>query len=100
MKKEFWNTREKQRKTTEDLPYLQQYMNVSYHFFPELGNKLNKVQDARHQSYVNYSPRTILTTRILAYMCGIESMNMINAMFNTETAVRNILKVSEQTQLS
>ena len=27
-------------------------------------------------------------------------MNMINAMFNTETAVRNILKASEQTQLS
>lgn len=72
MKKEFWNTREKQRKATEDLPYLQQYMNVSYHFFPELGNKLNKVQDARHQSYVNYYPNIVRYLRFYVKSCIIE----------------------------
>ncbi len=59
-------------------------------FFPELFQEFSNVKDPRHQSYIDYSARTMLGT--LYYKCigGIASMQEMTMKFNDEAVVKNI----------
>ena len=63
---------------------------VQRKFFPKLFHKFSTVKDPRHQSYIDYSARTMLGT--LYYKCigGITSMQEMTRRFNDEAVVKNI----------
>ena len=51
-------------------------------FFPKLCEALNEVRDPRHQSYITYSNRVIMVTRILSAIFYISSMRKASEEFN------------------
>ena len=61
-------------------------------YFPSLIEKLDKLTDTRHQSYVEYTMATITVTRLLGLLCGIKSMRETDKVFNTEETIQNISK--------
>ena len=63
---------------------------IQKRFYPELFTRFEEVNDPRHQSYIEYSIKTMLGT--LYYKCigGISSMREITSKFNEETVVKNL----------
>ena len=51
---------------------------------------LKQVEDPRHQSYIIYSNRVLLMTRILSSIFYINSMRSTSGEFNDETVIENI----------
>ena len=63
---------------------------IQKRFYPELFTRFEEVNDPRHQSYIEYSIKTMLGT--LYYKCigGISSMREMTSKFNEETVVKNL----------
>ena len=59
-------------------------------FFPKLCEALNEVRDPRHQSYITYSNRVIMVTRILSAIFYISSMRKASEEFNSSMVIKNI----------
>lgn len=52
--------------------------------------RLEEISDPRHQSYIVYSSRVLLATRILSAVFYIDSMRKTSEEFNSETVIANI----------
>ena len=63
---------------------------VQQKFYPELFNKFAELRDPRHQSYVEYTLKTMFGA--LYYKCigGISSMREMTSKFNDEIVVKNL----------
>ena len=63
---------------------------IQQKFYPELFKRFTEVNDPRHQSYIEYSIKTMLGT--LYYKCigGISSMQEMTRKFNDESVVKNL----------
>lgn len=63
---------------------------IQQKFYPELFKRFTEVNDPRHQSYIEYSIKTMLGT--LYYKCigGISSMQEMTRTFNDELVVKNL----------
>lgn len=59
-------------------------------FCPELFSMFGKVADPRHQSYIEYSARTMLGTLYYKSIAGIESMQEMTRAFNDEKVCKNL----------
>ena len=51
----------------------------------------------RNKSYITYSMRTLIMTRLIALICGITSMNEINQNFNKDEVIKNLSTTWNQT---
>ena len=58
-----------------------------------LNKLLDDLTDKRHKSYITYSIRTLILTRIFALLCGITSMNEMNTKFNKDEAISNLSSI-------
>lgn len=68
-------------------------------YFPMLNKLLDDLTDKRHKSYITYSIRTLILTKISTLLCDITSMNEMNTKFNKDVIeqlnieeIRNIRK--------
>lgn len=63
---------------------------IQQKFYPELFKRFTEVNDPRHQSYIEYSIKTMLGT--LYYKCigGISSMQEMTRKFNDESVAKNL----------
>lgn len=59
-------------------------------FCPELFSMFGKVADPRHQSYIEYSARTMLGTLYYKSIAGISSMQEMTRAFNNENVCKNL----------
>lgn len=82
--------RSEKRKLKKEIEVFSDVVNIIKQYFPCLINKLDKLTDTRHQSYVEYTMSTITVTRLLALLCGIKSMRQVTQTFNTEETIKNI----------
>lgn len=82
--------RNEKRKLKKEIEVFSDVVNIIKQYFPWLINKLDKLTDTRHQSYVEYTMSTITITRLLALLCGIKSMRQVTQTFNTEETIKNI----------
>ncbi len=82
--------RSEKRKLRKETEVFSDVVNIIKQYFPFLVNKLDKLTDTRHQSYVEYTMSTITITRLLALLCGIKSMRQVTQTFNTEGTIKNI----------
>ena len=88
------NRREK-RMLKKEINMFSDVVNIIKQYFPFLIDKLEKLTDIRHQSYIDYTMSIITVTRLLALICGIKSMRQVTQTFNTEETVKNIANLLE-----
>lgn len=77
------------RKKMEQNP-IQECNKIQKRFCPELFSMFASVKDPRHQSYIDYSIKTMLGTMYYKCIGGIESMQEMNRKFNDENVCRNL----------
>lgn len=80
---------ERIRKKLEKNPILE-CNKIQKKFCPELFSMFGKVKDPRHQSYIDYSARTMLGTLYYKSIAGIESMQEMTRAFNDENVCKNL----------
>ena len=80
---------ERARKKLEKNPIVE-CNKIQNKYYPELFVKFGQVKDPRHQSYIDYTAKTMLGT--LYYKCigGISSMQEMTRKFNDEKVVNNL----------
>lgn len=88
------NRREK-REMKREINMFSNVVNIIKQYFPQLTEKLEKLTDIRHQSYVEYRMSVITVTRLLGLLCGIKSMRETTEKFNTEDTIKNIANLLE-----
>ena len=88
--------REQRRQLIKDKNLLKEVIKITRKYFPNLTTLFSQVTDKRHKSYITYNIRTIITTRLLALICGITTMNEVSRTFNTEEAIKNLSSICNQ----
>jgi len=82
--------RKAKRELLENENLQQDFLKVQHHFFPDIFKMLNRVNDPRHPSYIEYSSKTILFLRILSGLYSVKSMRKMTEEFNVKTCVENV----------
>lgn len=80
---------ERIRKKLENNPVVE-CNKIQKKFYPELFSMFGKAADLRHQSYIEYSARTMLGTLYYKSIAGIESMQEMTRTFNDEKICKNL----------
>lgn len=80
---------ERIRKKLENNPVIE-CNKIQKKFCPELFFMFGEVADPRHQSYIEYSARTMLGTLYYKSLAGIESMQEMTRAFNDEKVCKNL----------
>lgn len=88
--------REQRRNLVKDKNLLLEIIKIINKYLPNLGNIIDNLTDKRHKSYITYSMKTIIFTRLFALICGITTMNGMTKAFNTEDAIKNLSKICNQ----
>lgn len=65
--------------------------NTQKHFYADLQNRLNAVDDPRDNRYTTYSCATLLGMGLVKNLCGITSMQRMTAVFTMRTVFRTFL---------
>jgi hypothetical protein len=55
--------------------------------------RLKRIKDPRHQSYIEYGPEALLFSMIMKNICGIPSMTNMTEKFNKDECIENIRAV-------
>ena len=83
-------THKEARKHLKELKLAVTLSKVINHFFPELLPALARVNDPKNASYITYSGKVILMTRILSSVFYISSMRKSSEEFNSDKVIQNI----------
>ena len=84
-------TRKETRKRLKELKLAVTLSKVINHFFQGLLPALARVNDPRNASYITYSGKVILMTRILSSVFYISSMRKSSEEFNSDKVIQNIV---------
>ena len=87
--------RKEKRKLKKEINMFSDVVKIIKQYFPQLTQKLDKLTDTRHQSYVEYEMSVITVTRLVGLICGITSMRGTTEKLNTEEAIKNIAELLE-----
>lgn len=87
--------RKEKRELKKEINIFSDVVKIIKQYFPQLTDKLKKLTDTRHQSYVEYQMSVITVTRLLGLLCGIKSMRNTTEKFNTEETIENIANLLE-----
>lgn len=88
-------TRKEKRELEKDKNYFFEFIKIKNHFFKELDDRLKKVKDHRHQSYIRYETDILLLMVLLKNICSLKSMNKMTNGFNKDECIENIKTVLE-----
>lgn len=84
-------TREEKRKIKEEgNNEFVEFQKIETKYFKEFKKDLGKVEDPRHQSYIEYSMLEILYTMIMKNACNLQSMREMTESFNKKELIKNI----------
>lgn len=85
--------RKEKRKNKKKINMFSSVFNIINNYFSDLINKFKNLTDVRNQAYVKYSMDTIMLTRLMACISGIQSMRSLTDTFNTEETIQNISSI-------
>jgi hypothetical protein len=91
--------RKQKRKLTKESKAFRELLKVVKHFFKDFFEKLDEVEDLRHQSYITYNTAEILFVALLTHLMTMRSMRSMTAEFNKEECIENIKKVLDNYEL-
>lgn len=83
-------TRKLKRELKKAVNPLEELLIIIKQYFPNFYNWISSLTDTRNNSYITYSLKICILTRILALCSGIQSMNQINRDFNTDETLNHI----------
>lgn len=86
-------TRKEKREQEKDANYFLEFIKIEKHFFKELTDKLKRVKDIRHQSYITYDPEVMLFIVLLKNMANLKSMRDMSRRLNKDECIENIRSV-------
>lgn len=86
-------TRKELRDHEKEVNYFFEFTKIQRHFFKDFIQQLKKVNDPRSQSYITYSPETILYIILLKNVAGLDSMRSMSKGFNKEECIENMKNV-------
>ena len=86
-------TRKEKREQEKNTNYFFEFIKVKSHFFKEFNEKIKKVKDPRHQSYIIYDPDVILFTVLLKNLADLKSMRDMSRRLNKNECIENVCKV-------
>jgi hypothetical protein len=81
------------RKKEERINFFEEFIKVQKYFFSTLVERLKRIKDPRHQSYIEYGPEALLFSMIMKNICGIPSMTNMTEKFNKDECIENIRAV-------
>jgi hypothetical protein len=81
-------TREDERKILEENDLFYEVFKIAYHYFPTLFEMLGEVTDPRNPSYVKYTAKTLLITRIVMSILLSGSMRSGTSALNSSAAIK------------
>lgn len=81
------------REKKEEIKILNELINITRQYFPELINKFEGLTDLRNQSYVKYKMKVIFIVRLLGLICEIKTMQGLTREFNTNETIENIAQI-------
>ncbi|WP_353948162.1 transposase family protein [Sporolactobacillus sp. Y61] len=86
-------TRKEKREQEKNVNYFLEFQKICHHFFKGFTNRLRKVKDPRHQSYVTYDSDLMLWMMILKNVCQFTSMRSLSNGLNREECIDNLQKM-------
>lgn len=98
VRKESISKKEK-RELLKDASLINEVFAIINQYLPDLLPSFEKLTDTRHQSYIKYKLKSLLTIRLFALICGITSLGEMERRFNTEEAIEN-MKIFCEEQLT
>ena len=98
-KRHDWLRKAQKRKIKKKDRGIVDFMMVQYHFFKELPEWINEMQDARHQSYIQYTQADYVFMGILKNICSVESMCQMEEKFNEEECINTLRILSGDSRL-
>ena len=91
--------RKEKREREKNKNFFFEFVKTQRHFFKELTDRLKKVKDPRHQSYITYGTETILYTILLKNAPSFKMPCLVTERFNKEECIENVKKVLGLKQL-
>lgn len=86
-------TRKEQREQEKETNYFFEFTKIQRHFFKDMNEKLKKVNDPRHQSYITYDCDMLLWMLLLKNACDMKSMRSMSRQLNKDECIVNLQKV-------
>ena len=89
-KKKDWQTKEKKRKRKQQDKGIVGLMFVIRHFFKNLNEWIEEMEEPRHQSYITYTQSDYVYMGILKNICGVKTMHSMEEQFNEKICIKTL----------
>lgn len=86
-------TRKSKREKEKEINFFEAFIKLQKHFFKDIKERLKRVKDPRHKSYIEYGSDVILFSVLMKNACGIYSMSNMIEQFNKDECIENIARV-------
>ncbi|EKD94629.1 MAG: Transposase IS4 family protein, partial [uncultured bacterium] len=63
-------TRKEKREKESKVNFFVEFIKIKEHFFKDITNRLKRVKDRRHKSYIDYGADILLFSMIIKNTCG------------------------------
>ena len=89
---------DQRRELVKDKNLFLEVVKIIKKYIPQLNRLINELTDKRNKSYITYSMKTILYTKLFVLICGITTMTEISDgnNFSTEEAVEKLSNFCEE----
>lgn len=89
-KRNEWVRKALKRKKKEEDRGIVDFMKIMHHFFKELPQWINAMDDPRNPSYTTYTQADLVFMGILKNICSVKTMRSMEENFNEETCIRTL----------
>lgn len=89
-KKKDWQTKATKRKHKEQDKGILGIMFIVRHFFKNLTDWIEEMEDPRNESYITYRQSDYIYMGILKNICGVKSMHSMEEQFNASACIRTL----------
>ena len=93
-KKADWITKAKKRKMKKNDRGIVDFMMIMYHFFRELPQWIEEMEDPRNPSYTTYTQSDLIFMGLLKNVCAVKTMRSMEEKFNEEECIATLRLLS------
>lgn len=94
-----WIRKSQKRDKKEKDRGIVDFAKIQNHFFHELPEWINQMEDPRHPSYILYTQADFIYMGILKNICSLESMRQMEENFNEQTCIETLRILSGDRKL-
>ena len=89
-----WNRKSHKREKKKKDRGIVDFAMIQEHFFKNLPDWINEMEDPRHESYITYTQADFIYMGILKNACSVESMRQMEEKFNEQTCIDTLRLLS------